>query len=187
MALRLFVGVGLDEAVRAELARSLPLQTPAVEAVPGLRWLAPRNWHLTLQFLGRVQDDALPAVQAACAEAARACSPFAIELGGAGAFKSARRATVLWIGVRAGHERLSALAEALCARTEPLGFAREQREFRSHLTVARLKAPQDVQALLGSLRVPALAMPVAAFTLYRSHVSSRGAEYESLARFALGA
>ena len=186
MAQRLFAGIGLDDAVRERLARCLPQGAEATRSVPGLRWLAPHNWHLTLQFFGAVQDDAVPAVGAACERAARGQEPFAIELGGAGAFASPRRARVLWIGVRAGHEQVAALADALCAQTEALGFAREQREFRSHLTVARLKTPGDVQALLGSLRVPPLAMQVAALTLYRSHLSSKGADYEAIARFALG-
>jgi 2'-5' RNA ligase len=189
VAQRLFAAIELDDAVRTRLAQCVPPPgpgAPGAHDVPGLRWLPPQNWHLTLQFFGRVQDDAVAGVSEACAQAASARAPFAIELAGAGAFASARRARVLWIGVRAGHEQLAALAEALCARTEPLGFAGEQREFRSHVTVARLKAPRDVQALLGALCVPLLPMQVGSLTLYRSHVSSKGAEYEALARFPLG-
>jgi 2'-5' RNA ligase len=181
---RLFVAIALDEATRARIAACLP---PAAHAAspPGLRWLPPDNWHLTLQFLGRVDDDAVARVRDACEQAAGATAPFAIELGGAGAFGSPRRARVVWIGVRGGHEYVAALAERLFARTEPLGFAREQREFRSHLTVARLKTPTDVAALLAALPVPPVTMRVADLTLYRSHVSSRGAEYEVIGRFPL--
>jgi 2'-5' RNA ligase len=187
VALRLFAGIGLDDAVRSGLARCLPIDEASAGGVPGLRWLPPHNWHLTLQFFGSVQEDAVAGLHAACERAARARPPFAIELGGAGAFASPRRARVLWIGVRSGHDQVAALAEALFAHSEPLGFPREQREFRSHVTVARLKAPGDVRSLVGSLRVPPLAMQVAALTLYRSHLARTGAEYEALASFPLGA
>jgi RNA 2',3'-cyclic 3'-phosphodiesterase len=187
VAQRLFVGLGLDEALRQRIARCLPPRdAPGAARVPGLRWLSPNNWHLTLQFLGRVEDEAVAGVLAACAQAARAVEPFAIELGGVGAFGSPRRARVVWIGVQSGHPQVAALAEALFAASEPLGFAREQREFRSHLTVARLKTPSDVAALLATLHVPETAMRVEELTLFCSHLSSRGAEYEPLARFRLG-
>jgi 2'-5' RNA ligase len=183
---RLFVGLGLDDATRARIAAGLPLEASAQSNVPGLRWLRPDNWHLTLQFLGRVQDDAVAGVRLACEQAARATAPFVIELAGAGAFASPRRARVIWIGVRTGHEQVAALAERLFAGTEPLGFAREQREFRSHLTVARLKTPSNVTALVAALHVPQVAMRVHELTLYRSHLSRAGAEYEAIARFPLG-
>jgi RNA 2',3'-cyclic 3'-phosphodiesterase len=181
---RLFVAIGLDDATRARIAAAL-LEASGQSNVPGLRWLGPDNWHLTLQFLGRVQDDAVAGVRLACEQAARATAPFVIELAGAGAFASPRRARVIWIGVRTGHEHVAALAERLFAATEPLGFAREQREFRSHLTVARLKTPSNVATVLGALRVPEVAMRVHELALYRSHLSRAGAEYEPIARFAL--
>jgi RNA 2',3'-cyclic 3'-phosphodiesterase len=183
---RLFVGIGLGEATRARIAAGLSLAASGQPSVPGLRWLRPDTWHLTLQFLGRVQDDAVAGVRLACEQAARATAPFAIELAGAGAFASARRARVIWIGVRTGHEHVAALAERLFAGTEPLGFAREQREFQSHLTVARLKTPSNVATVIAALHVPEVAMSVGELTLYRSHLSRAGAEYEAIARFPLG-
>jgi len=183
---RLFVAIGLDDATRARIAAGLPLEASGQPNVSGLRWLRPDNWHLTLQFLGRVQDDAAAGVRLACEQAARATASFAIALSGAGAFPSPRRARVIWIGVRTGHEHVAALAERLFAGTEPLGFAREQREFRSHLTVARLKTPGNVTTLTGALHVPEVAMRIDELTLYRSHLSRAGAEYEAIARFPLG-
>src|SRR5688572_10977185 len=94
---RLFVAIALDDATRARIAACLP-QANQVASPAGLRWLPPDNWHLTLQFLGRVDDDAVARVCVACEQAAGATAPFAIELGGAGAFASPRRARVVWIG-----------------------------------------------------------------------------------------
>jgi 2'-5' RNA ligase len=67
--------------------------------------------------------------------------------------------------------------------TEPLGFAREARSFAAHLTVTRLKEPADVTRLLASTSLPAARMRVAQLTLFRSHLSPKGARYEALEQY----
>jgi 2'-5' RNA ligase len=184
MKLRLFIGIALDAEARAAIEQAL--QASARVAPPELRVLPADNWHLTLQFLGSIAEEQLSAVQRACAQAAAARAPFAIELGAAGAFKSPRSARVLWIGLAHGAERVADLYDALLERTEPLGFPREQRPLRAHLTIARAKQPFDARTFLGALHVPPLRMAVSALTLFRSHLSPHGARYEALEHFALG-
>jgi 2'-5' RNA ligase len=181
--LRLFIGIALDEAARAAIERAL--QTATREAPAGMRFLQPENWHFTLQFLGSVPEGDVGAVRAACRDAAAQIAPFDVELDRLGAFKSPRRARVVWIGLARGAEPMTALYEALLAHTEPLGFAREARPFAAHLTLARLKQPADVTRLLASTRMPALRMRVVHLTLFRSHLSPKGARYEVLERYAL--
>jgi 2'-5' RNA ligase len=183
--MRLFVGVGVPASARAELARRLPPHGKAARALSGLRWLPEHNWHFTLQFLGNVDDELLPALRDACAQAAAARAPFELVLSGAGAFPTRHRARVVWVGVQRGQAELAALAEALLTGTEPLGFLREQRAFQAHLTVARLKQPSDVEPLLAALDVPEIAAQVRVLTLFRSHLSSKGAEYEPLDEYTL--
>lgn len=181
--MRLFIGVGLDEATRTGIEQSL---RAAEQAAPQrARFLPPDNWHFTLQFLGSVAEEDAIAVRAACRDAAAQIAPFDIELGGFGAFKSPRKARVVWIGLAHGAEPLAALYEAVLVHTEPLGFAREARPFAAHLTVARLKEPADVTRLLASASTPALRMRVVELTLFRSHLSPKGARYEALERYAL--
>jgi len=182
---RLFVGIALTEPVRDALAGCLLEQRVRELAPSALRWLPPENWHLTLQFLGAVQEDRIAAVRAACQRAALGQGGFELELAGAGAFGSPRRARIVWIGVARGDDQLAALAESLFTQTEPLGFEREQRAYRGHATVARLKTPTRVEALLAAIRVPPLSMAVHELTLFRSHTSSQGARYEPLASWPL--
>jgi 2'-5' RNA ligase len=181
--LRLFIGVALDDTTRAAIERALQAGTGS--APVGMRFLQPDNWHFTLQFLGAVAEDGAVAVRAACRDTASQAAPFDIELGRVGAFKSARSARVVWIGLAHGAGPMAALYEALLAHTERLGFAREARPFAAHLTVARLKEPADVTRLLASTSIPALRMRVAQLTLFRSHLSPKGARYEVLERYAL--
>ena len=186
MSQRLFIGIALDDAARAAVQRAIDACNAAHAMPQGLRWLPSDNWHLTLQFLGHVDDATAAAVRDACAATARACERFELELGGSGAFKSARSARVIWFGVSRGQERMAALYDALLQHTEPLGFEREARAYTAHLTLARLKQPLNVEALLPALQLAPARMPVSALTLFRSHLSSRGARYEALASYALG-
>jgi 2'-5' RNA ligase len=183
---RLFVGVALDGGTRAAVADALRSAREGGARVEGLRWLAPESWHFTLQFLGAVPDENVASVREACARAASTQSAFELELSGAGAFGSARKARVVWVGVSGGGDKMAALADAVGAELEALGFAREERAYSAHLTVARLKTPANVERLLATMRVPRCAMRVEEVTLFRSHLSQQGARYEVVARFALG-
>jgi 2'-5' RNA ligase len=180
---RLFIGIALHDATRAAIERAL--QASAAALPKGTRLLAPDNWHLTLQFLGSVSDELAPSVRAACHDTAARSAAFEIELGQVGAFKSPRSARVVWIGLARGAEQLAALYETLTVHTEPLGYTREARPFAAHLSVARIKTPADVRPLLASMRMPVLHMPVSHITLFRSHLSPRGARYEALEHYAL--
>jgi RNA 2',3'-cyclic 3'-phosphodiesterase len=182
---RLFVGVELSEPARIALGHALESMR-AFAPPEELRLIEPERWHLTLQFLGSVEPERIQEILAACALTAQAMEAFEIVFAGIGAFRSARAATVVWIGVQAGGTELSALAERLMAHTERLGFERERRAYRAHLTIARSKQPRELSALLARVNVPPTAMKVSALTLFRSHPGPAGAHYEALGKFLLG-
>jgi 2'-5' RNA ligase len=182
---RLFVGVALDEQTRSMIEHALEGARAEAARLPTFRFLAAESWHFTLQFLGAVEDEAVAAVAAACERAALQQARFELELSNAGAFSSARKASVLWFGVSRGGDCMRALHTSLLAETESLGFARDEREYSPHLTFARLKQPANVERLLASLRLPASSMPVWEITLFRSHLSQQGARYQALGRYPL--
>jgi 2'-5' RNA ligase len=183
--MRLFVAVELDEAVREAIARALEPLRALPQAPRGLRWLAPDNWHITLQFLGEVQDSALVAVRDACTQASTTIAPFDLVLAGIGAFNP-RSARVLWLGARSGSSDLAKLAAAVTTRTQVLGSVPEARAFTPHITLARLKPPADVRPLLPELKLPPFGQRVATLTLLCSHLGHPGARYEPLLRAPLG-
>lgn len=182
--MRLFVAVPLGAEARDALAERL---APARRAAPpGLRWIAPENWHFTLQFLGHTEEAAVAPLQAALRAAASARAPFAIALEAAGAFPNQHHARVVWVGVAAGAVELSALADGVTRATAALGFAAEARAFQPHLTVARLKRPASVERTLAAMTFSEVRQAVRNIVLYRSHLAQSGARYEALARFPLG-
>lgn len=111
--------------------------------IPGRR-VPPPNWHITLRFVGRVgqvtYDRWLAALDQIEAE------PFKVRLEGLGGFPQSRSATVVWAGVVApGLDHLAAMVEEA---TQSAGIAAEERPFRPHLTLARVRPPADVRALM---------------------------------------
>jgi 2'-5' RNA ligase len=144
-AVRCFVALTLPEAVRESIAGFFAREGRAIAAV---RWTEAPRLHLTLQFLGDVAADWLPAVRAAIDAAAAGHGPFRLEVRGAGAFPSAQRPRIVWVGVGAGAVEVSGLAASLTAALAPLGFAPEARPFTPHLTVGRLREPpRDREAI----------------------------------------
>jgi 2'-5' RNA ligase len=151
-----------------------------------LRWTRREQWHCTLQFLGPVGE--VDAVVAALGAAVGAAAPFVMQLSGAGGFPAAARATVLWLGVSQGERELGALASAVEDATMPLGFGREARPFRPHLTVARAARPRDLGDVVAGLGGGPEGPPwtVDEIVLLESDTRPDGAVYHEVARLPLG-
>lgn len=181
--LRLFVAADIPDAQRRAVA---PLVAQLRASLPGARWTSDAGWHLTLRFLGSVEEERLDAVSASCASvASSAAGPAEVRLTRLGAFPSARRARVVWVGLDDPAGLLAAAAAALEERFRSEGFPPEERPWHPHLTLARLKVPAPVD--LPAAEVDAGSFTVTELVLFRSHLHPTGATYEALGRFPLGA
>lgn len=113
----------------------------------GVRWSRREQLHLTLKFVGDVDNRELPrlcdSVRAACA----ACPPFSLQLRGLGAFPKNKPPRVLWVGVEEGTQELRGLAERLDQQLAELGVPRETRLFTPHLTLGRVGRGADMSQL----------------------------------------
>jgi 2'-5' RNA ligase len=151
---------------------------------PGWRWTPREQWHLTLQFLGRVDD--AEAVVAAIQRAARSLPAFDARLGGGGAFPSARRAGVVWAGVSGGSDAFTELAARVAVALEPLGYEPEPGRFHPHLTVARARGRErrDGRVLVEALGAATLGerFGVDEVVLFESRTRPEGAQYVVRAR-----
>src|SRR4051812_43645842 len=135
---RSFVAVPLPSEIQSrifaaaqELARELP---------DDVKWSRKvENLHVTLKFLGKVEEERLETLGTALSQAVWAVPRFRVELRRIGAFPSARRASVLWAWVDDVGRGLGPLMEAVEATSERLGFPRERRELTAHVTVGRSK------------------------------------------------
>jgi 2'-5' RNA ligase len=162
-----------------------------------IRWVRPKNIHLTLKFLGDVQGVDIEPIKQILDDAAAQLDPFEFEVGGLGAFPSNQRARVIWIGIQAPAQ-LMELQKSIDLKTAALGYASEERDFSPHLTLGRVRkstsvskssTAEDIRRIgqvlqeekvnkLGTNRVEAV-------YLYKSDLQSGGSVYTVLHQAAL--
>jgi len=114
-------------------------------------WVKPENIHLTLKFLGDVDGSRLGRVRDAVERASGSTSHFQVTVGGAGCFPSPGSPRVLWVGLAGMPEELSKLHRQIEDSLAREGFPREAKRFSPHLTIARLRAPQNGARLAEAL------------------------------------
>ncbi len=180
--MRLFVALDIPDAVRAALTECT---APLAKLCRGARWVRLDGAHVTLKFIGEVAAERAEAIRLALAEV-RPTAPVDVCFAGLGFFPNAQRPRVLWAGIEAG-PALSMLAAAVDERLAPLGVAREEREFRPHVTLARFGSPDGLnllRAAVTKLGVPEFGRATAQeFCLYQSVLRPSGAEYTRLATY----
>ena len=182
--IRAFVAVALPSEVQAAIEG---LQQELKPQRLNLRWVKPENIHLTVKFLGDIGTGEVENVKQVIADTARTLRPLQLRAQGIGVFPGPRRPRVLWVGLAGDTEALGALARDIDSRLADLGFARENRPFKAHLTIGRFKKdghPGDVAGALERHRdFAAGTFPVGAIHLFRSQLRPEGPVYTQLSEF----
>ena len=172
---RAFYGLPLPEEERARLDRYV---TACAASAPAFRWAPAANLHLTIRFLGHVDEAAADGITDRLVD--MELRAFDLRLGDLGTFKRGRLVRVVWMGLAQGEEpvrELAATVEAECVRA---GLEPETRRFNAHLTLARARARDG--ALLPELAAPPQLPGWRAqeLVLFRSHLGRSGPVYEAL-------
>jgi 2'-5' RNA ligase len=176
---RLFFGLALPaEAIAALSSRLEALDVPGGVVPPG-------NWHLTLRFIGEVDQVGLERLLAEVDQADLG-DPFRVRLGEMGAFSRPQRAEALWLGLAAGEEEVKVLGEVIEEATQRAGFPAEDRPLHPHLTLSRMRPPRDVRSLMAQFRPTPIQWQVEEVVLFTSRLGRGGARYEQLEAFPLG-
>lgn len=181
--MRLFVAVDPSPSAVAHLRAVV---AGLADAWAGLRWAPPEQWHVTLAFLGEVAERHVDELGARLARAAAKSPEFSLVLGSFGAFSSARRAGVVWAGLSGDVADLRRLAERSGAAARRTGIAVDDKRFRAHLTIARVRRPPlDVRPLIESYAdYTGPPWRVQELRLVRSHLGAQ-ARHETLATWPL--
>lgn len=184
--LRTFIAVAPDESVLAEVAA---WQEELARVVRGFRWVPRRQWHVTLRFLGETPIERVGQLARELEEVARGVAPFRAVLRGAGVFPPRGQPRVLWVGVEAG-EAIHRLQEMVEEAVLALGYEREERPFRPHLTLARAGrsgGDPGARTHLAAVRERVWgSWQVSCFALFKSELRQAGAVYTVLEEFSLG-
>ena len=176
--MRHFVGIPLPLEVRDRLAL-------LSGGLPGARWVRPESLHVTLRFIGEVDEGQAEDIDGALA-AIRAPA-FTVTVAGVCCFDRGRQVHAVWAGVEAG-PAIGHLYEKVESAIVRCGFEPERRNFKAHVTLARLRntplrrVGEYLQCRQGTFGGPFIADR---FTLFRSHLGSEGALYEALVDYPL--
>ena len=186
--IRTFIAIDLPEATRQGLAA---VREQLKQSRAGVRWVKPDSIHLTLKFLGNISPAQVDDIAAAAAQLLRGEPTITLCAAGLGCFPSPRKPRVIWVGLRGEVERLVNIQAGLEKALEPLGFAREGRGFRPHLTIGRVKDRHHLQPLIEAMSAPELpefdSFDVTEIILYKSDLRPTGAIYTKLHRMPLAA
>lgn len=154
--------------------------------LPDLRWVDPTGIHLTLAFLGELDNAQLERAVEAAEYAATLARPFTYRLSGLGTFGPPRQPRVLWMGISEPSGALRVLQQALVLALEQREFPTDSRPFSPHLTLARIKSPlsaeqlQLLQQLLSRYQFASPAYRVAHLYVMKSELQRSGAQYTCL-------
>ena len=179
---RVFCAVELPDEVRARLQDHIAgLRKEVPDAAAS--WSRVENIHLTLKFFGNVALDRIPKISAAASRTTEQFSKFQIEVGNTGVFPRPSRPQVLWIGVNDTSGNLSALQKRFEDECAAEAFPKEDRAYKPHLTIARLRKPERrlADTHLQTTFEP-IAVPLHELIVFRSELSSKGSRYTTISR-----
>lgn len=179
--MRSFIAIPLAETVARPLAGWLA----AAPIARGVRYVNPAQLHVTLKFLGDVDEGQRPQIERVLRETAAAVPSFTLALAALGAFPSARRPRVLWCGLRDPADGCRAWLTVAEPQLAALGLTSDLQPFTPHVTLARSKAPTGGRTLRTLLErgapLPTSAeMTVFSLTLFASELRPDGAVYRPL-------
>jgi 2'-5' RNA ligase len=186
--IRAFLAIEPPEDILQAMSR---LQEKLKREISGrISWTKPQGQHLTLKFFGDISAEDIKNICAAVENRIVSGSSLNLKIEKMGVFPDARRPQVLWCGVTGDVEKLSVLQKQLDSDFASTGFSKEDRPFRAHLTLGRIKEPRGLSGISEALTkhnaFAAGEFGCKELILFQSRLLPQGAVYTKLAKFALG-
>jgi 2'-5' RNA ligase len=178
--IRTFICFELPGFIKTELQRVQNALKPISKSV---RWSHVDGIHLTLKFLGDVDEEILDDIHNAVKKAAEKSEPFQIDISGVGAFPNFNRPNVYWIGVKESSGALLSIQQKIENELEQIGFAKERRPFSPHLTIGRVKSQEglkEISKTLQNAKLPSMTFVAAEILVMKSVLQPGGARYTPL-------
>jgi 2'-5' RNA ligase len=147
--IRTFIAVPLTDDIRG---RAIALQDELARTGTEVKWVEPENLHVTLVFLGEVQDKEVPSVCRIAQEAIGGMAPFPATVEKVACFGNSRRPRTIWIGVGQGAQEMVTIHDNLETPLLDLGYRREERKFTPHITLGRVRSDRPADSMAAALR-----------------------------------
>ena len=185
--IRSFIAIKIPADIQKKLQG---IQDKLKQSAAHVSWVNPENIHLTLKFLGNIEETQLDEIAAGIRNSTQGLSPFQLQVGYAGAFPNIRFPRVIWIGVsddEAGN--LKTLQQELSNNLAQIGFDAEKERFQPHLTLGRVRSQKNrsnlLRAIEAMVNVWVGEVSVRSLYLIKSELKPTGAEYTDLAEITL--
>jgi 2'-5' RNA ligase len=181
--MRTFIAIELPKETKEYLVR---IQNKLKSSGADVKWVEPANIHLTLKFLGDIDEDTKVKVVSALSIIAAGKESFIASLSSIGAFPSTRSPRVIWAGLSLGDDQVKEIAKQIDSDLEKTGLAKENREFSSHITLGRTRSSKnriELVKLLNSLsrtQQESLEFWISKITFFKSTLTPKGPIYEAL-------
>lgn len=181
MTMRCFISIPLPERIKKGM---LAIQERLKASGADVSWTRPEGMHLTLKFLGEIEEKMLQEIEAVLGIAVDGLRPFSLEVAGIGTFPDMRRPRVVWIGIRENGDSLVKLQRGLEKELGMIGLPVEDRRFTPHITLGRIRSPKHVDRLLNLIEeekdIGLDGFEVSNVHLMRSELMPAGAVYTEL-------
>jgi 2'-5' RNA ligase len=183
--MRTFIAIEISQEIKNALAQ---IEAHLIYAGADVKWVKPENVHLTLKFLGEIDEKKAAEISAILDSIARMTKPFELSVKNIGAFPNIEHSRVLWVGLDKGSAEATALAAQIDEDLSKIGFAKEKRPFSPHLTIGRVRSPLNQDKLKEKMLSAAVSIDpssvpphqTSAVILFQSTLTSQGSIYTKL-------
>lgn len=187
--MRTFIAIELPKEIKEALGR---IQEKLKASGADVKWVEPKNIHLTLKFLGEISEQQLEKITAILNDLAKDKKNFRVRISSLGAFPKMNFPRVIWVGVDQGNEEIKVLAKALEEKIARIGIPKEDRPFSSHITIGRTrsnlgrdKLVAGLNSMMDYIKETPQELTVDKITLFKSTLSPQGPIYEVLKQVSL--
>ena len=146
--IRSFLAIELPEPILRKIEE---VEADLKSARADVRWVNPEKIHLTLKFFGNIEESRIDSIFKSIEEPVRNTLQFSLKVQGVGAFPSMKSPRVIWMGLVNGSQILTSLQKEIETELEKVGFQAEDRPFRPHLTLGRVKSSRGKDDLVGRM------------------------------------
>ena len=181
--MRMFIAVEIPEDIRRSLGEYANILK---RLVPNVKWVSAENMHLTMKFLGEVDEKRIAEITEFSKLALKGFGSFTVEFSHLGFFPNARSPRVIWIGTSGAVDRLLELYQDLEESLEKIGFDREAKMFSPHLTIGRAKHQAQIVVPSCIPEFEEVSFEVKGISLIKSTLTPQGPLYETLSDMPFG-
>lgn len=175
--MRTFIGINLDDATRQKVDSALK---PFKKIATPIKWVKPENWHLTIKFIGEVNDEKKQRIIGVINAIPFAFQPFEILISGFGKFGRGNDLNIFWAGIQES-ETLKKFYLQIEDALEKIQIKKENREFKPHLTIGRNRRPFDFKSFNAVIEreqsKPVASFKAGGFQIFQSILTPEGPIY----------